>query len=212
MRSTGRHPAERRSVNGGNADYDVVVIGASAGGLACLIAVLRPLPADFGSAVMIVQHLSPEHKSAVAQVIQRYAALSVHQAINAEVVEPGVVYVAPPNFHLVVHPGKLELTSTAMVHYTRPAIDILFESAAASYGSRCIAVVLSGTGNDGARGTVAVKEAGGLTIAQDPHEAEFNSMPLAAIATGKVDHVLPMGDITDLLAERCRVREKEAHG
>jgi two-component system chemotaxis response regulator CheB len=116
---------------------------------------------------------------------------------------PGVVYVAAPNLHLLAEPGAVRLLRTPAVHHSRPSIDLLFESIAVNYGQRGIGIVLSGSGRDGATGIQAIKSAGGTTMAEDPASCEFNSMPYAAIATGCVDIVLPVGRLAKTLIELC---------
>ena len=181
--------------------YDVVAIGASAGGLSALTATLRSLPADFPGSIVIVQHLSPQHKSHLPELLAHATRLHVKQAEHDQVLLPGWVYVAPPDEHLLVGPGKLQLAHSQLVHFTRPSIDLLFESVAGTYGSRSIGVVLSGSGRDGASGIQAIKESGGVTIVQK--RAEFNSMPEAALATQCVDRVLPADEIGQALLDLC---------
>jgi len=183
--------------------YDVVALGSSAGGLKALSLVLRSLRKDFPSSIVVVQHLDPEHKSWMASLLARTTSLMVKQAEHGEVLLPGMVYVGPPDEHLLVGPGKIQLAHTRLVHFSRPSIDLLFESVAGTYGSRSIAVVLTGSGKDGSEGLRAIKEAGGLTIAQLPETAEFPFMPRAAIATGCVDFILPLESIGEKLTELC---------
>ncbi len=183
--------------------FDVVAIGTSAGGLNALSEVLRNLPRDFPSSIVVVQHLSPTHKSWMANLLGRSTRLAVKQAEHNEIMLPGTVYIAPPDEHLLVGPGKIQLAHSQLVHFSRPSIDLLFESVAGTYGSRAIAVVLSGAGRDGATGIRAIKEAGGATIAQKPDEAEFPPMPAAAIETGCIDFVVPLQKIGETLIEQC---------
>jgi two-component system chemotaxis response regulator CheB len=181
--------------------YDVVAIGASAGGLNALTATLRSLPHDFPGSIVIVQHLAPKHKSHLPELLARATRLHVKQAEHGEVILPGWIYVAPPDEHLLVGPGKLQLAHSQLVHFTRPSIDLLFESVAGTYGARSIGVILSGSGQDGASGIQAIKESGGTTIVQT--RAEFNSMPEAALATNSVDHSLSADDIGPALMQLC---------
>ncbi len=183
--------------------YDVVAIGASAGGLHALAAVLAPIPASFPSSILVVQHLDPHHKSMMGDLLGRRTSLHVKQAEHGEVILPGFVYIAPPDEHLLVGPGKVQLAHSQLVHYSRPSIDLLFESVAGTYGSRSIALVLSGSNRDGSAGLRAEHEAGGVTLAQEPDEAEFKTMPQAAIATGCVDVVVELARIAPLLSELC---------
>jgi two-component system chemotaxis response regulator CheB len=184
-------------------NFDVVAMGASAGGLNALTQVLRVLPKGFPSSIVVVQHLAPGHKSWIAKLLGRTTRLKVKQAEHGEILLPGVVYTAPPDEHLLVGPGKIQLAHSQLVHFSRPSIDLLFESVAGTYGSRSIGVALSGSGKDGAAGIRTIKEAGGITIAQSPETAEFRHMPEAAIETGCIDFVLPLTDIGEKLAGLC---------
>ncbi len=184
-------------------NFDVVAMGSSAGGLAALTQVLRALPRDFPSSIVVVQHLSPGHKSWIANLLGRSTSLTVKQADHGEILLPGTVYTAPPDEHMLVGPGKIQLAHTQLVHFSRPSIDLLFESVAGIYGSRSIGVVLSGSGKDGSAGIRTIKEAGGITIAQLPETAEFRPMPEAAIATGCVDFILRLEEIGPKLTELC---------
>ena len=183
--------------------YDVVALGSSAGGLNALSQVLRALPKDFPSSIVVVQHLSPGYKSWIANLLGRSTTLKVKQAEHGEIMLPGTVYIAPPDEHLLVGPGKVQLAHSQLVHFSRPSIDLLFESVAGTYGSRSIGVILSGSGRDGATGVRTIKEAGGITIAQSPEKAEFRHMPEAAIDTGCVDYVLPLEKIGERLNQLC---------
>ncbi len=203
MRNNKPTPALGATVVIADRRYDVVAIGASAGGLSALAAVLSPLPRQFPSSILIVQHLHPQHKSLLAPLLANRTALKVKQAEHGEPLLPGVAYVAPPDEHLLVGPGKVQLVHSQLVHFSRPSIDLLFESVAGTYGSRCIGVVLTGSGRDGSGGIRAIKEAGGTTIVQDPSHSEFRVMPDAAVATGCVDQVLPVAEIGKTLAQLC---------
>jgi two-component system, chemotaxis family, protein-glutamate methylesterase/glutaminase len=179
--------------------FDVVAVAASAGGLTAISRVLEQLPEDFPLAIVIVQHLDPRHRSLMVDILKRRTKLAVKQAEQDEVLQPSTVYIAPPNNHLLVNGGgALSLTKTELVHFVRPSADLLFESLAAGYKERAIAVVLTGTGSDGSMGVRAIKKMGGTVIAQD-ETAEFFGMPSAAIATGDVDFVLPLKDIPGAL-------------
>ena len=184
-------------------NFDVVAMGASAGGLGALSHVLRVLPRTFPSSIVVVQHLAPGHKSWIADLLGRSTPLKVKQAEHGEILLPGMVYTAPPDEHLLVGPGKIQLAHTQLVHFSRPSIDLLFESVAGTYGSRSIGVALSGSGKDGAEGIRTIKEAGGVTMAQLPETAEFRPMPEAAIETGCVDFVLRLEEIGQKLTELC---------
>jgi two-component system chemotaxis response regulator CheB len=182
------------------AALDVVAVAASAGGLAALSALLAALPAGFAAPIVLVQHLDPRHPSRLAEILGRRTALEVRQAEDGDRLRPGVVFVAPPDRHLVAAPGGvLALTSTERVHLVRPSADILFESVAREFGPRAVAVVLTGSGSDGSRGIRAVKAMRGAVIAQDEATSEHFSMPRASIRTGCVDLVLPLGEIAPRL-------------
>ncbi|MGJ3245841.1 MAG: chemotaxis protein CheB [Elainellaceae cyanobacterium] len=182
------------------AAFDIVAVVSSAGGLAALKQLFSGLSADFPVPIVVVQHLSPEHRSMAADILARQTPLSVKQAEENDVLNPGTIYIAPPNHHLLANSDKtLALTQTKLVHFVRPSADVLFESVAESYGERAIAIVLTGTGSDGASGIRAVKAAGGIVIVQDLETAEFSGMPSAAIQTGAVDYTLPLSDIASAL-------------
>jgi len=182
------------------AAFDVVAMAASAGGLTALSQVLSGLPADFAAAIVVVQHLDPRHRSLMAEILSRHTPLNVRQAAEGVRLEPGTVYIAPPNRHLLVNPdGSLSLSQSELVHFVRPSADLLFESVAASYRERAIAVVLTGTGSDGAMGVQAIKKMGGTVLVQSQESAEFAGMPSAALQTGVVDFVLPLAEIRPAL-------------
>ena len=179
---------------------DVVAIGASAGGIAALPAVLSALPDDYPAAVVIVLHLDPHHRSTLASLLARTCSLPVHEAKSGDLLQASMVYVAPPGSHLVLQGGVLMLSDAAPVNFSRPAVDVLFISVAEAAGPRAIGVILTGAGRDGATGLQAIKRAGGRTIVQDPESAAHGSMPAAAAATGCVDFTLPLASIGPMLA------------
>jgi two-component system, chemotaxis family, protein-glutamate methylesterase/glutaminase len=175
--------------------FDVVAIGASAGGIEALHAVVAALPASFPVPVLIVQHMDPRHKSLLAGLLGRRCRLRVKQAANDETIHGSIVYIAQPDMHLIVRSGRLVLTDTAQVHFSRPSIDLLLQSVADTYGDRAIGVILSGSGVDGADGIRAIKAKGGTTLVQDPATAAHAGMPQAARATNCVDFTLPLEEI-----------------
>ena len=182
-------------------EFRVVVVAASAGGLEALIALVGALPANFPLPIAVVQHIDPHHRSLIAEILARHTALRVKHVFGAERLVPGFVYLAIAAHHLEVGlNGTIGLTRAEPVHYVRPAADRLFESAAALCPP-AIAVVLTGTGRDGARGVLAIKAAGGTTIAQDQASSAFFGMPFAAIETGAVDFVLPLDQIAPKLVD-----------
>ena len=182
------------------AAFDVVAIVASAGGLTAISAVLAALPVDFPAALVIVQHLSPDHPSQMADILSRRMPLPVKQAEEGDTLRPGHVYLAPPGHHLIVNPDlTLSLTRTEKVRHARPSGDVLFNSVSVACGVRAIALVLTGGDGDGTAGIQAIKAAGGVTLTQDEASSEHFSMPRSAIATGAVDHVLALDAIAPML-------------
>jgi two-component system, chemotaxis family, protein-glutamate methylesterase/glutaminase len=143
------------------------------------------------------------HKSHLAELLARKTAMQVKQAEHGEPILSGLVYIAPPDEHLLVGPGKIQLVHSQLVHFSRPSIDLMFESVAGMYGSRSMGVILSGSNRDGAVGIRAIREAGGTTIAQDPSTAEFRVMPQAAIDTGCVDMIVPISRMGAQLMQLC---------
>src|SRR5213082_1435691 len=183
-------------VRGDVSRFDIVAIAASAGGVGALSPVLGALPAQLGAIIVIVQHLDPRHRSLMPQVIGRQSRLPVMHAEEGLKLLADHIYLAPPNQHILINrKGTLTLTDTELVNFVRPSADLMFESVAAAYGDRAIAVVLTGSGHDGAMGVTAIKQRGGTVIAQDEASSEFFGMPSAAIATGAVDFVLPLDEI-----------------
>ena len=196
--------AQQESEEHGRPDaaFEIVALAASAGGLHALSKVLAAIPKDFPAAIVIVQHLDPRHRSLMAEILGKRTALSVKQAQEGDLLLPGSAYIAPPNRHLLVHSdGRLSLSQTELVHFVRPSADLLFESTAASYRERAIAVVLSGTGSDGSMGVQAIKKMGGTVIAQDEKTSQFYGMPGAAVQTGSVDFVLALDEIPSALTQ-----------
>lgn len=182
------------------AAFDVVALAASAGGLNALTQVLGSLPKGFPASIVIVQHLDPRHRSLMADILRRRTQLEVQQAREGDHLEAGTAYIAPPDRHLLVNADRtLSLTHSELVHFVRPSADLLFESLAATFRERAVAVVLSGTGSDGSMGVEAVKKMGGTVIAQAEASAEFSGMPAAAIRTGQVDFVLTLDEIAPAL-------------
>ncbi len=186
--------------------YAAVAIGASAGGLTDISAVLSGLPAAFTCSVFVVQHMAANFESHLAELLGRHTGLRVQEAREDMRIHPGTAYIAQPDEHLVIRDGRVHLAHSAAVRFSRPSIDTLFESVAAAYGEHAIAVVLSGSGRDGADGMRAVKQAGGYTIVEDPDEARFSAMPRAAIATHCVDRVVRLAEIPAVLLELGELR------
>jgi two-component system chemotaxis response regulator CheB len=185
-----------RQGNGSEGRQAVVALVASAGGLDAITRVLGALDAGLGAAILVLVHLLPNRQSLLPELLARRTNLHVKQAEEGDVLEDGWVYVAGPNVHLVVTAElTLRLDSGPLVHHARPAADVLLASLADTCAGRCLAVVLTGAGTDGAAGARAVKAAGGRVLAQDESSSEHFGMPSAAIATGSVDDVLPLQEI-----------------
>jgi two-component system CheB/CheR fusion protein len=171
----------------------VVGIGASAGGVDALDRFFVAVPADSPLSFVVIQHLSPDHKSLMAGILRTRTALPVAEARDGEPILPGHLYLVPPRSNLYVERGHLRFRDRAVAHTTNLPVDELFRSLAEQYGTEAIGIVLSGTGRDGCLGIEFIKAAGGLVLVQDPTTARSDGMPLAAIATGFVDVVLAPG-------------------
>jgi two-component system, chemotaxis family, protein-glutamate methylesterase/glutaminase len=179
---------------------ELVVVGASAGGVAALLALLAPLPADYRLPIVAVLHLLPRHASQLGRVLGHSLALPVQEARDKEAIQDGIVYVASPDYHLLIEADRsFSFSSEPPVSYARPSIDVLMASAADAYGTALAGVLLTGANMDGAEGMAAIKGCGGLTIVQQPQEADVATMPAAAIARCEPDHVLPLKDIQQML-------------
>ncbi|TXC84856.1 chemotaxis protein CheB [Paraburkholderia azotifigens] len=171
--------------------FDAVAIGASAGGIDALNVLLPALPASFGIAVLIVTHVPPHSPSCLAETLGYRCVLSVTEPDAGEPVLPGRVYLAPPGYHMLVDDDRtIALSIDSSVRYSRPSIDVLFESAAHVYRERLLGILLSGANDDGAHGLEVIRAMGGFTWVQDPETAVSSQMPRAAIARGAADEVL----------------------
>jgi two-component system chemotaxis response regulator CheB len=179
----------------------IAVVGASAGGVSALTTLLNRIPGDFRGALFIVLHSAPESPARLPAILARKSALEVAHPRDGEPIRAGRVYVAPPNRHLVVRPGHVHLSTGPRENGSRPSIDALFRSAALEYGPRTVGVVLTGTLDDGTAGLLAIEEAGGVTVVQDPDEAAFPEMPENAATYVTVSHMLPLAGIAKLLTE-----------
>jgi two-component system chemotaxis response regulator CheB len=176
--------------------YKAIVIGSSAGGINALTKVLSVLPADFPLPIVIVQHLHPESGHHLPYILGTKSALKIKQADEKEKIEKGWVYLAPPNYHLLVEEDfTFSLSLESPVNYSRPSIDVLFESAIYAYRQHLIGIILTGANHDGSLGLKKIKETGGFTIVQDPKTAEADAMPKAAIEATTIDKILPLQDI-----------------
>ena len=169
---------------------DIIVIGGSAGAVALLLALFNDLPKELDAAFFVVVHRSPHFGSQLGALIQRRTGMSVREPTRGEPVRAGNVYVAPRDQHMRIHNSSIVVDRGAKEHFTRPAVDPLFVSAATAYGSRVAGLVFSGGGADGATGLIAIKQAGGLSLVQDPEEAKHPSMPATGIVRDNVDAVL----------------------
>lgn len=182
--------------------YKAIVIGTSAGGLIALSAILQQLPADYPIPLVIVQHRTKDQKTLLEEVLQQKSKLNVVQAEEKEKIKPGFVFMAPPDYHLLIESDySFSLSAEDPVHFSRPSIDVLFESAADAYKETLIGIILTGSNADGAAGIAAINNQGGLTIAQDPSEARFAEMPRAAIKKGAT-YIYSLAQITDFILKR----------
>jgi two-component system, chemotaxis family, protein-glutamate methylesterase/glutaminase len=183
---------------------ELVAIGASWGGLDALRIILRDLPAELNAGVVIAQHRSPEsHPTAMRDLLGAVTRLRVVEAGDKDEIRPGTAYIAAPDYHLLIEPGHMTLSTDEPVLYARPSIDVLFETAAESYRERCVGVVLTGANDDGARGLARVAALGGTAIVQDPETAQRDEMPRAALLKTPSARVAPVGEIGRLLVDLC---------
>ena len=178
---------------------EIIVIGTSMGGLSALETILGKLSPEFATPVAVVQHRGVMSTDRLSATLRRYTHLNVHETQDKEPIAESTLYLAPPDYHLMVERGSFSLSTEAPVLYARPSIDVLFESAADAYGARVVAVVLTGASRDGALGAARIKARGGRVLVQMPSTAESAAMPEAAIAAVKADWILPLLDIGTLL-------------
>jgi two-component system chemotaxis response regulator CheB len=178
---------------------DIVVIGASTGGVAALMALAKALPADFPAPIFVVLHMAADSPSVLPQVLNSVSALKVRQPQDGEVVEAGVIYVARPDHHLLLEDNRVLVTRGPKENRFRPSIDALFRSAAYTYGPRVIGVVLTGYLDDGTSGLWSVQRMGGLAVVQEPRDAEQPSMPTNALEFVAADYVVPIAELGPLL-------------
>jgi len=180
--------------------YEAIVIGTSSGGMNALKFLFSALPVDFSIPIIIVQHISPRSDNQWIKLLNNNSKLYLKEADEKEKIEQGKVYIAPPNYHLMIERNKtFSLSIDERVNYSRPSIDVLFESAAEVYKNKLIGVILTGSNNDGTKGIKRINEYGGLTIAQDPVTAESSYMPASAIAAIQPDYILSLENIIELL-------------
>jgi two-component system chemotaxis response regulator CheB len=181
-------------------DFEAVVIGVSAGGINALKEIFSQLPADFQLPMIIVQHISPRSNNLWIDFMNDKSKVHIKEADEKEEIKNGWIYIAPANYHLLIEKNKtFSLTIDERVNYARPSIDVLFETAADAYKDKLIGIVLTGSNNDGSNGIKKIKEAGGMTIIQDPETAEYPEMPTFAMEQVKPDYILPLDKIISLL-------------
>ena len=183
-------------------DYKIIVIGTSAGGMDALKKILPVFPPAFPVPIVIVQHLSSLSNGFMIQYLNSISSIRVKEAEEKELLNASTVYFAPPNYHLLIEDDHtLSLSVEKKVNYSRPSIDVLFDSAVYAYGKSTIGVVLTGANNDGANGLAKIKKAGGYTIVQSPEKAYADSMPRAAIAESTPDLIIPVDEIGIVLRD-----------
>ncbi len=177
-----------------------IVIGSSAGGLQALKTIFFLLGSDFSIPIIVVQHISPHSDNYITTYLNRICKIKVKEANEKEMIENGIIYFSPPNFHLLIEENfTFSLSTEDRVNFARPSIDVLFETAAFAYGKMLVGIVLTGANNDGAIGLRKIKKRGGITIVQDPKSAEVNAMPNSAIKESKIDYILSLENIAELL-------------
>jgi two-component system, chemotaxis family, protein-glutamate methylesterase/glutaminase len=188
--------------------HDIIVIGASAGGLQAFQRLVDGLPGGLHAAVFIAWHVPPDHPSLLPEILGWRSALPVEHATDRRPIAPGRIYVAPPDYHLLIESGRMRLSHGPKENHARPAIDPLFRTAAETYRERVVGVVLTGMLFDGTAGLIAVKRCGGVAIVQDPAEARYQSMPTSAISRDHPNFVLPVAEIGATLR---RLAEEDTH-
>ena len=180
--------------------YEAIVIGVSSGGMNALKIISSTLPAHFNLPIIIVQHLSAHSDSHWIKLLNEKSRLNVKEADEKEKIEKGNIYIAPPNYHLLIEKDKtFSLTIDERVNFARPSIDVLFESAAEAYKNKLIGIVLTGSNSDGTKGIKRIKDCGGLAIIQDPNTADSEYMPKSAIAAIEPDYIVSLEEIVELL-------------
>ena len=191
-----------------NRYFSAVVIGVSAGGLHALIHILGQLPADYFLPIIVVQHRGKEYKILLEEILQTKCLLKVKQADEKERIQSGFIYIAPPNYHLLVEQDKtFSLTSDKLVKHSRPSIDLMFTTAAEVYKEKLLGIILTGASSDGAEGILDIQREGGYTIAQDPKTAEYPYMPQASISIGAIHAILTLDEIKSYLMQLYERRE-----
>src|SRR5262245_32648369 len=182
------------------ANHDIIVLGASAGGIEALTDLVPQLPAALPVAIFVVVHLPPHSPSILPRLLTQAGPLPATHATDGEAIQPGHIYVAPPDFHLLLTPGTVRVVRGPQENLCRPAIDPLFRSAAAAYGPRAIGVILTGSLRDGTAGLLTIKQRGGVAVVQDPADALFPNMPRSALEYVDVDYCVPLAELAGVLA------------
>lgn len=188
------------------AEHNIVVVGASAGGVDALQRLAANFPPDLAASVFVVLHTSPESPRMLAEILDRAGILTAKFAKDGEQITNGTIYIAPPNQHILVKNGYVRLSRGPRENRSRPAIDPLFRSAAAAYKSSVVGVILTGLLDDGVSGLQAIKKCGGLAVVQDPDDAQFPDMPLNALEVVEADYVLPIDKIGAKLGEIVKLK------
>lgn len=207
LRRSTRRSADDANADKGSVGYSIVVVGTSWGGLAALRALVGGLPRGFSIPMVIVQHRHRDSQSLLARFLQERTDLNVCEADDKQPIEPGRIFVAPANYHMLVDQGSLALSTEAPVRYSRPSIDVAFTTAAHAYGHRAVGVVLTGANADGADGLKAIAAAGGIAVVQDPAGAEVATMPEAALVAVPSARVFPIDRIGEFLGALPAYRE-----
>ncbi len=190
--------------SGTERESEIVGVGASLGGLDALETLFGALPPDFACPIVLVQHRMPQVEGLLVELLQGYSTRRVVEPEDKDPIEPGHIYLAPPNYHLLVERGFFSLSVDPPVSFARPSIDVLFESLADSYGRGALGVVLTGSNKDGAIGAAAIKRAGGRVLVQDPRTAESPVAPLAVLDATEVDAVLDLKRMAERIAHLAR--------
>jgi two-component system chemotaxis response regulator CheB len=190
----------------------IIVIGASTGGFEVFKKIIQELPANFDSAIFIVWHMAAEVNGILPQVLNKYNTIYAGNALDKELIKPNRIYVAPPDHHLIIEEGRVRITQGPKENRFRPAIDPLFRSAAYTYRDRVIGVVLSGGMDDGTAGLWRIKQSGGITIVQDPYDAEVPSMPQSALREVEIDHTVAGSEIAALLIKLSQEQKNDGPG
>lgn len=183
-----------------NSNIEAIVVGASAGGLNAMINLFSSLPEDLPVPIFVVQHTRSDENNLLVELISTVTKLKVSEAEDKAEINPGNIYIAPPNYHLLIEDKKtIALSTEAKVNYSRPSIDLLFESATRVFRSKLAGIILSGANNDGSKGISTIAGAGGVTIAQSPESAEFKVMPQSAIDTGNIKYIVDLAKMAEFI-------------